>query len=86
MTTLTQSDTIITVCVLFGLCPLFWGLFFAIYSGKKSPRVDRGENSIFLSSVYAKVAYILSLICFLAASILLIVFSIDDGNTANRLN
>ena len=96
MATLTNENVTIIVSVLFGLIPVVW-LFFYLIDGTRHSKFGRipGESrgsqvsdmaKPFIKSDFAIGALILSFILFMSASILMIIYSVDDGTTANRIN
>lgn len=96
MTTLTNKNVTITVSVLYGLIPLIWLLLYLV-DGFRHGKFGRDKSEInsirepvnynakpFLTSHFVKLAYLFTFALFLAASILMIVYSIDGGVSVNR--
>jgi len=96
MATLTNENVTIIVSVLFGLIPVVWLFFYLIDTTRHNkfgrvPGVSTGNMvddmaKPFIKSDYSIGALILSFILFLSGSVLMIIYSIDDGTTANRIN
>ena len=96
MVTLTNKNVTITVSVLYGLIPLIWLLLYLI-DGFRHQKFGRRQEDIspslepvnyyakpFLTSSYVKIAYLFTFALFLAASIIMIIYSIDNGVQVNR--
>jgi flagellar biosynthesis protein FlhB len=93
MATLTSSEVIISVSVLFSLTPLIWVFFYFIDRWRnqkdksfESKKIININNDEFLISIYAKSAFFITIAMWIAACIIMIVFSMDNGNTINRVN
>ena len=96
MATLTNKNVTITVSVLYGLIPLIWLLLYLV-DGFRHGKFGRDKSEInpslegvnynaepFLTSHFVKIAYLFTFALFIAASVLMIIYSIDDGVSVNR--
>ena len=86
MTTLTKNNVIISVSVLFGLILLIWLVGFFVHRERHnlgSSSKSSTPSEPFLTYRSTKIIYWITLAMALAGSILMIIYSIDNGVPAN---
>ena len=81
MTTLTSENVTISVAVLFGISPLVWILFYLLNNFRPVSKTEGAMS--FLESPYCRDAYFVTVALYLAAAILMIIYSLDGGVPAN---